>query len=109
MTNRMTESARERAARSRLRQLLNESEWLRANYIQRTHPCGQASCRCKSDQRHWHPSSNVSQSRKGKPRMKYVPPDRVVEVRRWVARYQLARRLLMVIGDASWDHVSPKS
>ena len=107
MTNRMAESPRERDARSRLRQLLNESEWLRANYIQRTHPCGQASCHCKSDKRHWHGSSYVSQSRKGKLRMKYVPSERVAEIRRWVARYQLARRLLMVIGDASWGRVAP--
>jgi hypothetical protein len=47
----------------------------------------------------------VSQSRNGKLRTKYVPADQIPDVRQWTAHYQEARRLLMIIGDASWDRV----
>jgi|SRR6185437_5697456 len=100
-----TQSPRERAALSRLRQIFNEYGLLRANCVKRRHTCGHDYCRCGSSAKHLHLSWYASQSRKGKLRTKYIPPDRVAEVRRWVARYQEARRLLMVLGDAFWDRI----
>jgi hypothetical protein len=107
MIHPMSLKPRERAALSRLRQILNEPVLLRANCVKRKHPCGRDSCHCSSSRQHWHLSWYVSQSRKGKLRTKYVPPERVAEVRRWVACYQQARRLLMTVGDAFWDRITP--
>jgi hypothetical protein len=105
MLNRTMQTSRERAALSRLRQLLNEPGFLRATWVKMKHACGRDSCRCKSDKRHWHVSWYVSQSRKGKPRMKSVHQERLAEVRQWVARYHEAKRLLTIVGDASWERL----
>lgn len=95
----------ERAARSRLRQLLNEPTLLRANLVEMKRFCGSPSCRCAKSKRHWHVSWYASQSQHGRPRMKCIPADQVDEVRQWVERYQEARSLLALVGDASWDRI----
>ncbi len=102
-------SADERAARSRLRQLLNEPTLLRANLVEMKRFCGSPSCRCAKSKRHWHVSWYASQSQRGKPRMKCIPADQVVEIRQWVKRYQEARSLLALIGDASWDRIGKQA
>ena len=101
----MSHSPKERAARSRLRQLLNEPTLLRANLVEMKRFCGSPSCRCAKSKRHWHVSWYASQSQGGKPRMKCIPRDQVEEVRRWVERYQEARKLLGLVGDASWGRL----
>lgn len=98
-------STGEKAARSRLRQLLNEPSLLRANLVEMKRFCGSPSCRCAKSKRHWHVSWYASQSRRGKPRMKCIPADQVDAVRQWVERYQEARSLLAQVGDASWDRI----
>jgi hypothetical protein len=99
-------TTRERAALSRLRQILNDSGFfLHATWVKMKHPCGRDSCRCGSNRRYWHLSWYVSQSRKGKPRMKSVHRKQLQQVRRWVDRYHEVKRLLTVIGDASWDRL----
>ena len=105
MVYRSAQSARERAALSRLRQILNEAGVLRANCVLRKHRCGKAACHCKSSRRYWHQSWYVSQSRNGTLRAKYISPERIDEIRDWVARYQEARKLLMVVGDAAWERL----
>lgn len=107
MVQRMAQTPRERAALSRLRQLLNEAGLLRGNCVERKHTCGREACRCGSSKRHWHLSWYVTQSRNGKLRTKFVPLRRRAEVEQWVRRYQEARRLLQVVGDASWDRINP--
>jgi hypothetical protein len=37
--------------------------------------------------------------------MKCVPHEQLDEVRRWVSRYQEARELLAIVGDAYWDRI----
>lgn len=101
-------SANERAARSRLRQLLNEPALLRANLVEMKRFCGSASCRCAKSKRYWHVSWYASQSHRGKPRMKCIPAEQVDEVRQWVKRYQEARTLLALVGDSSWDRIGKK-
>jgi len=106
MVNRSAQTARERAALSRLRQILNDAGGvLRANCVLRKHRCGKEACHCKSSRRHWHSSWYVSQSRNGKLRSKYIAPEQIQDVREWVARYQEARRLLMMVGDAAWERL----
>lgn len=99
------QSAQERAALSRLRQILGEPGLLRASWVKMKHRCGRSSCRCAKAKRHWHLSWYVSQSKNGKPRMKCVPKEQLEEVRHWVSRYQEARSLLATIGDVYWSHV----
>jgi len=99
------QSAEERAALSRLRQILGEPGLLRASWVKMKHPCGRSSCRCARAKRHWHLSWYVSQSKNGKPRMKCVPQEQLEEVRRWVSRYQEARLLLATIGDVYWNRI----
>ncbi len=105
MPNLSALSSKERAARSRLRQILNEPSLLRANLVEMKRFCGSPSCRCAKSKRYWHASWYVSQSKDGKPRMKCIPREQVEEVRRWVESYQEARKLLALVGNASWDNI----
>ena len=105
MLKHSSQSAKERAALSRLRQVLIEPGLLRANLIKMRRPCGAHSCHCAKGKRHWHLSWYLSQSKDGKHRMKCVPKEQLDEVRTWVARYQDARRLLAVAGDERWNRI----
>ena len=109
MTSTSAQSAKERAALSRLRQILNEPGLLRASCVKMKHACGKSSCRCAKGQRRWHISWYVSQSNKGKPRMKSVPKEKLEQIRGGVARYQEARQLLAVVGDQYWDRVGKQT
>lgn len=101
-----TISAGERMALSRLRQVIHgPGELLRASWVKMKHPCGKSYCCCSKAKRHWHLSWYVSQSKNGKQRMKCVPREQLEEVRRWVSRYQEARELLAIVGDAYWDRI----
>ena len=103
-----SQSARERAALSRLRQMLNTPGLLRASCVKMKHACGKNYCRCAKGRHRWHISWYVSQSKSGKPRMKSVPREQLDEIRGWVARYQEARRLLAVVGDQYWDRIGKR-
>lgn len=105
MPSPIQQSPKERAALSRLRQILNEPGLLRASWVQMKHTCGKDYCRCVKSQRHWHLSWYVRQTRYGKPRMKSVHKDQLEHVRAWVARYQEARKLLAAVGDEYWNRV----
>lgn len=100
-----TPTAKERAARSRLRQILNQSGLLRANLVLMKRPCGGTACRCARGKRYWHASWYISQSRDGKIRMKIIPRDQLETVRAWAMDYHEARKLLGVIGDERWDRI----
>jgi hypothetical protein len=108
MTKTSLLTGKERNARSRLRQLLNEPTLLRANLVEMKRYCGSTSCRCAKSKRYWHVSWYASQSQHGKPRMKCIPADQLDEVRQWVERYQEARTLLAIVGDESWDRIGKK-
>ena len=102
------QSAGERDALSRLRQILRDPGLLRASWVKMKHPCGKDYCRCSKDKRHWHLSWYASQSKDGKPRMKCVPKEHLEKVRLWVNRYQEAKTLLARVGDLYWDQISVK-
>jgi hypothetical protein len=108
MASRTSQTALERRALSRLRQLLNEPGLLRASWVEMKHRCGKNGCRCNQGKRYRHVSWYVSQSKRGKPRMKSVPADQVEEVGRWIERYQEARELLAAVGDEYWNKVGRK-
>lgn len=102
-------SPKERQARSRLRQLLNEPGLLRASLIEMKRRCGNASCRCAKAKRYWHLSWYIGQSSKGSNRMKYIPEGLMPEVSLWVERYQEARKLLDEVSDESWNKIVRQS
>ena len=99
-------SAKERAARARLRQIMNGSRGiLRANLVPMKRYCGTATCRCAKGKRYWHISWYASQSQHGKVRMKSIPPKQLDEIRDWAKSYQEARRLLAIVGDERWKEI----
>ena len=109
MTARTTPTARERDARSRLRQLINSGMGLlRANLIPMKRSCGRPSCRCARSKRQKHLSWYISQSKNGKLRMRCIPQDQMDIARAWALNYQQARKLLRAIGDEYWLQVGRK-
>lgn len=100
-----THSAQERAALSRLRQLLNEPGLLRASWVRMKNTCGKSCCRCHRHPRHRHIAWYVGQSKNGKPRMKCVPQHLRQEVQLWLGRYQEARKLLEQVSDEYWQRL----
>ncbi len=104
-------SAREHALLSRLRQILNHPHpaLLRGSWVKMNHPCGRSSCRCSKSKMHWHLSWYVSQSFHGKPRMKSVPKDQLLQVRLWIKQYHLVKELLTTLGTLPWDRIGKGS
>lgn len=99
-------SGKERAARARLRQILNANDGLlRANLVPMKRYCGTRTCRCAKGKRYWHISWYASQSQQGKARMKSIPPKQLDQVRDWAKSYQEARKLLAVVGDERWKEI----
>lgn len=95
-------SLRERAARSRLQQILRESGLIRATWVQLRRPCGGAGCKCAKGKRYWHKSWSISQSQGGKLRRKSIPEPLREEVDRWLKQYWEARDLLDQVSNEYW-------
>lgn len=93
---------RERSALSRLRQILGESGLMRASLFLLRNTCGKQGCRCQRGKRYRHVSWYASQSREGKLRRKFVPRDRLEEVRHWLERYNEVRQLLDQVSEEYW-------
>jgi hypothetical protein len=86
---------KERQARSRLRQLLNNAEgFVHGSLIEMARRCGNPKCRCANDDQHKHCSPYLGQTRKGKTSMIYLGRDLEVQVRQWIDNYQQAVDLL---------------
>ena len=80
--------APEREARSRLHQLLSESEgFLHGSLIAMARRCGKPSCRCASDDRARHRSLCLGQTLGGKTTMVHIPADLEPLVRQWVDNF----------------------
>jgi len=98
--------ARERAARSRLRQILmQDCGLIRATWVRLRRRCGGKGCRCAKGRRHWHETPMISQSRDGKLRRKSIPHDVKEQVDRWLKQYWEARELLDRISDEYWERL----
>lgn len=102
-------SARERAARSRLQQILRGSGLIRATWVKLRRPCGGAGCKCAKANRHWHESWSISQSQKGKLRRKSIPNRLRDEVDLWLKQYWEARELLDQVSEEYWARLEKKS
>lgn len=98
-------SAKERAARSRLRQILQESGLIRATWVRLRRPCGGEGCQCAKGKKYWHEGWSISQSRKGKLRRKSIARPLKDEVNGWLKQYWEARELLDKISDEYWTRL----
>lgn len=98
-------SEKERFALSRLRQILRDSGLMRASLIERRHSCGRRGCRCLRSKRGRHLSWYATQSAKGMLRQKFIPRERLEEVRHWVERYGETRQLLDQVSDEYWKRL----
>lgn len=94
--NRFT--AQERAARSRLTQLLHDHEVIHGSVVSMARRCGKAGCHCAQGDKHL--SLYLSVKVDGKRRMVYIPPELEEEVRGRVAAYREVERLTAVVSEA---------
>jgi len=85
-------SVAERQARSALARLVTQRGLLRGNLLERRRVCGKPTCKCTRGE--LHPSLYLVFSKGGKLRQLFVPKTWAARVRRWVADYHDARRLL---------------
>ena len=95
-------SAADKAARSRLHQLLDQADGLvHGSMIRMARCCGNPRCRCAT-QGQKHVSWYLGVTEKRKTRMKHLPKGMETLVRRWVAQYQQARALLDQVSQEAW-------
>ena len=103
MTSRSRYGPEERAARSRLAQLLHDHELISGSVVVMARTCGKAGCRCQKGDKHV--SLYLSIKLEGKRRMVYVPAELEEEVRRHVAAYREVERLTDVVSTACVERV----
>lgn len=88
MSPRSHRPAPERAARSRLAQLIGQQPFLRGSLVERARPCGKPTCRCQKGQ--LHRSLYLATRHRGRRVLLYVPRALEQTAREWV---QNGRRL----------------
>lgn len=96
-------SREERAARSRLAQLVHDAGMVRGGLSVRKRRCGAAQCKCTRGE--LHASLYLATSQDGSQRQLYVPPLLDATVREWAARYQEIRDLLEVLSRLHWEKI----
>ena len=99
-------SPRERSRRSRLAQLAHGAGLLRGTLAIRERACGKSNCRCVKGEKHV--SLYLVASYEGRVRQLFIPKDWEPQVRRWVQRYQEARKLLEEVSLLYWDKVQKR-
>ena len=105
MKHRKGLSPADKAARSRLHQLLERADGLaHGSLIRMARCCGNPRCRCAT-QGLKHVSWYLGVTEKRKTRMKHLPKGTEDKVRRGVDQYQLARALLEVISQEAWKQL----
>ena len=106
MISRNRFSADERAARSRLAQLLHDHDVIQGSVVSMSRRCGKADCRCNEGEKHV--SLYLSVRIAGKRRMVYIPEELEDEVRRRVASYREVERLTEAVSEASLGRILKK-
>ena len=94
-------SQKERALRSRLRQLLGSAEFVRGTLSVREGTCGKANCRCAKGDKHL--SVCLVRSKDGRIEQLYIPRGLHERARQWVAQYREQRELMEKLSDIYWD------
>lgn len=94
--NRFT--AQERAARSRLTQILHDHEFICGSVVSMARCCGKKNCRCQRGEKHV--SLYLSVKLGDKRHMLYIPPDLEEQVRRQVDAWRESESLTRAVSDA---------
>jgi len=100
-------SAKERALRSRLAQLVHAAPLIRATLNEREVTCGKKGCRCAQGEKHG--ALYAVSSREGKTRQVFIAQEREVSVRQWVANYHRVRELLESLSELFWERLRTKN
>jgi hypothetical protein len=95
--------SQERAARSRLAQLLHGQDMICGSVVSMARTCGKAGCRCARGEKHV--SLYLSVKMEGRRRMVYIPPELEQEVRRCVAAWREAEALTQTVSAACLGRV----
>jgi hypothetical protein len=103
MAGRSRYTGAERAARSRLAQLLHEQDVICGSVVSMARTCGKAGCRCAQGEKHV--SLYLSTKVEGKRRMVYIPPELEQEVRQRVGAYREVEALTAEVSAACVDRV----
>jgi hypothetical protein len=103
MKSRSQFGPRERAARSRLAQLLHGHEFIQGSTVLMARTCGKAGCRCGQGDKH--ESLYLSVKIEGKRRMVYIPGDLEEEVCQRVEAYREMERLTAAVSGACLDRM----
>jgi hypothetical protein len=90
-----------RSRDSRLDQLGSVGPFTSASLVVINVRCGRKGCHCATGE--GHPSNYLSFSQGGKTVMRYVPKDRVEEVRKWVREHKRLKRLTREISDLTLE------
>jgi len=98
MTSRNQFTAKERAARSRLAQLLHSHDLICGSVVSMARRCGKKGCHCEQGEKHV--SLYLSIKMEEERRMVYIPPELEQEVRRRVEVYRESQRLTRVVSEA---------
>lgn len=103
MRSRTGFNVRERAARSRLAQLLHDEDVIVGSVVVMARVCGKAGCRCVQGEKHT--SLYLSTKVAGKRRMIYIPADLEEAVRQRVASYREVEQLTEQVSKACVERV----
>jgi len=103
MASRNSFSSEERAARSRLAQLLHEHEVIAGSVVTMARRCGKKGCHCEHGEKHV--SLYLSTKIEGKRRMVYIPPELEDQVRRAVGVYRESEMLTEAVSKACVSRV----
>jgi hypothetical protein len=103
MASRNRFTAQERAARSRLAQLLHNFDVIVGSVVTMERTCGKPGCRCARGQKHV--SLYLSTKMEGKRRLIYIPADLEEPVRARVAAYREVEQLTKEVSNACVERV----
>lgn len=103
MVSRNRFAHKERAARSRLAQLLHDHEVIHGSLVSMARRCGKAGCHCEQGEKHV--SLYLSVKIAGKRRMVYIPAHLEKEVRRCVKAYREVEQLTQVVSESCVNRV----
>jgi hypothetical protein len=99
-------SARERAWRSQLTQLVSGHPFLRGCLQERYRLCGKPHCRCTRGQKH---RSLYLVLMEGKRlRQLYVPAAWEARVRQWVENHKNLREMIKEVSDVYWEKIKQR-
>jgi hypothetical protein len=98
--------AQERAARSRLAQIVAGQPFLRGTLQERIRACGKPNCRCARGQKHRSLYLVLSDGKRQ--RQLYVPRDWEQRVRQWVANHHSLRDLVRQVSELYWSRIKSR-